>query len=226
MRSATIAIFACSLVGAAVGFADEPKYTVKVKKAEPPKELKDGFSSLLSDQAIQVLDEKGAALATFWLRKAIPSKAAPEQVKNGLTYREIPQSTVVGVVQFAQPWTDYRKQKIAAGIYTLRLGFQPMDGDHQGTAPYNEFCLLSPAGKDEKPDTMDVKAMYELSSNASGGTHPAVMLLFPNPKPEDEPKLAAKSNNTVVLNVKAKVDANGTPAALGFGFTVAGVTQQ
>jgi hypothetical protein len=226
MRRITFAILACSCIGVAVCAAEEPKYSVKMEKTDLPKELKDGFSSLLSDQAVHVLDEKGGALATFWFRKAIPSKAAPEQVKNGLTYREIPQSTVIGVVQLAQPWTDYRKQKIAAGTYTLRLGLQPMDGDHQGTAPYSEFCLLSPIDKDEKPDTLDVKAMYELSTNASGGSHPAVMLLFPNPKPDDQPKLAAKSNNTEVLNVKLKVDANGTAASLGFGFTVAGVTQQ
>ena len=34
---------------------------------------------------------------------------------------------------------------------------QPMDGDHMGTAPYNEFCLLIPADKDKKPDLLDVE---------------------------------------------------------------------
>jgi hypothetical protein len=213
------------LVCAAVQ-ADDAKFTIKNEKAEPPKDLKDGFAALLSDQSLQLLDEKGGAVATFWFRKAIPCKAAPEQVKNGLTYREIPQTSLVGVVQFAQPWTDFRKQKIPAGTYTLRLAFQPMDGDHQGTAPYGEFCLLVPAAKDEKPDTMEAKALHELSAFATGGTHPGVMLLFPNNKPEDEPKLAAKPNAIAVLNVKRPIDANGTATTLGFGFVVSGVTTQ
>ena len=206
--------------------ADDAKYTVKSDKADPPKELKAGFAALLSDQTVNLLDEKGNHWATFWFRKAIPSKAAPEQVKSGLTYREIQQTTVIGAVHFAQPWTDFRKQKIPAGVYTLRLGIQPMDGDHQGTAPYGDFCLLVPAAKDEKPDPLEPKALFELSANAPGGTHPGVMLLFPNHKAEDEAKLVSKPNKIWVLNVKRAVDANGTAASLGFGLTVVGQTMQ
>jgi hypothetical protein len=209
MRKLILAIPAICLLASAVVHADEPKFTLKTEKADPPKDLKASFSSLLSDQSLQLLDEKGGAFATFWFRKTIPCKAAPEQVKNGLTYREIPQSSVVGVVQFSQAWVDFRKQKIPVGTYSLRLGFQPMDGDHQGTAPYGEFCLLVPAGKDEKPDTLEAKALHELSAFATGGTHPGVMLLFPNNKPEDEPKLAAKPNAVIVLNVKRPIDADG-----------------
>jgi hypothetical protein len=215
----------CSFV-CAVSLADEPKFTLKAEKADPPKDLKDGFAAVLSDQSLQLLDEKGGVYATFWFRKAIPCKAAPEQVKNGLTYREIPQTSLVGVVQFTQPWIDFRKQKIPAGTYTLRMALQPMDGDHQGTAPFGEFCLLVPAAKDEKPGTLEAKALHELSANAPGGTHPGVMLLFPNNKPEDEPKLAAKPNAIMVLNVKRPIDADGTATTLGFGFVVAGVTTQ
>jgi hypothetical protein len=206
--------------------AQDATNTVKVEKAEPPKELKEGFAALLSDQSVQVADDKGMVWATFWFRKAIPCKAAPEQVKNGLTYREIPQTTVIGVVQFAQPWTDFRKQKIPAGVYTLRQAIQPMDGDHQGTAPTSDFCLLVPAAKDEKPDTMDVKAMQELSANAPGGTHPGVMLIFANDKPEDAPKLSTKPNKITVVSVKLPVDAAGTATTLGYSFAVVGTTTQ
>jgi hypothetical protein len=127
-------------------------------------------------------------------------------------------------VQFAKNWTDFRKQKIPAGVYTLRLATQPMDGDHMGTAPYSDFCLLSPAAKDQKPDTMEPKALFELSAEAPGGTHPGVMLLYPNNKPEAEPKLAGKANGVAILYVKRAIDAGGKEAALGFGFTVAGTT--
>jgi len=223
-RFLTILGMAFILVGPLA--AQDVTNTVKVEKAEPPKELKDGFAALLSDQSVQVADEKGIVWATFWFRKAIPSKAAPEQVKNGLSYREIPTTTLIGVVQLAQPWTDFRKQKIPVGVYTLRQAIQPMDGDHQGTAPTSDFCLLIPAAKDEKPDTMDIKAMQELSANAPGGTHPGVMLLFANDKPEDAPKLGAKPNKVTVLNIKLPVDAAGTATTLGYSLTVVGHTMQ
>src|SRR5262245_41284166 len=188
-----ICLAACiALAGATL--ADEGQFTAKPAKQEAPKELKDPIRELMGDDAEQVVDGKGGIIATFWFRKEVPAKATPEQVKNGLTYREIPQTTVVGAVQFPQTWSDFRKQEIPAGVYTLRMALQPQDGDHMGTAPYNEFLVLCPADMDVKPDTMNVKEMLKLSGNATGGTHPAVLLLFPNSKPEDAPKIASKSN--------------------------------
>ena len=222
MSERTCTAIAALLMLSVSALADDA--TAKTTKTAPPMELKEGIRALLSDQAVQVVDDKGNAWATFWFRKAIPSKAAAEQVKNGLTYREVPPTTLIGAVQFTQAWTDFRKQKIPAGVYTLRLAVQPMDGDHMGTAPYSDFCLLVPAAKDENPDTMEVKALQELSTQAPGGTHPGVMLLFPNDKPEDQPKLANKPGSITLLNVKLPVDANGTAATLGFGFTVVGQT--
>ncbi len=199
---------------------------VRVEKVASPTELKDGIRALLDDEAIHVQSATGDVLATFWLRKTLPSKAAPEQVKGGLTYREIQPTTLIGAVKFPQAWSDYRKQKIPAGVYTLRLAVQPENGDHQGTAPYNDFCLLSPAAKDTSPDNMEVKELFELSANAPGGSHPGVVLLYPNSKPEDQPAAASKPGSVWVLNVKRPVDANGAKASLGFAFTVVGQTKE
>ena len=225
MKGFAFVIGALLVLGSTVARADD-KYSSKTEKVAPPKELAESIQSLLDDQAISVLDGKEQTVATIWLRKSIPAKAAPEQIKSGLTYREIPETTVIGAFQLPQAWLDYRKQKIPAGVYTLRLAFQPQNGDHMGTAPYNEFLLLSPAAKDAKPDTMEPKELHELSSNATGSSHPAVMLLFPNPKPGNEPKVEGKPNATWVLYVKRGVDAAGEKAGLGFGLTVAGHTTQ
>jgi len=199
---------------------------VKSEKAAPPTELRDSIRALLVEDAVQVQGAGGETMATFWFRKTLPSKAAPEQVKGGLTYREIQPTTLIGAVRFPQAWSDFRKQKIPAGVYTLRLAIQPENGDHQGTAPFNEFCLLSPAAKDSSPDTMEPKELHELSANSVGSSHPGVMLLYPNSKPEDEPKVVGKSGGTSVLNVKRPVEANGVKTFLGFGFTVVGQTKE
>jgi hypothetical protein len=201
------------------------QYTIKESKTEPPKELKPAVAKLLDDKAVQLLDGKGNVLCEVWFRKEVPAKATPEQVKNGLTYHEIPETTVLGAMRLDKPMTDYRKQKIKAGVYTLRLAFQPMDGDHMGTAPDPDFCLLSPAAEDKDAATMEPKALHELSAKASGGSHPAVFLLFPpQAKPEAAPKLKKEENNHWVLTRPVEVKAGDTKTTLGIVLTLIGVS--
>lgn len=207
-------------------WAEEVGHVATVVKVAPPGELKEPIIAELSDEAVQIADAQGNVWATFWFRKSLPSDAEAEQVKNGLTYREIAPTTLIGAVQFAKTWGDFRNQQISAGVYTLRIAIQPMDGDHQGTAPTNDFCLLVPAGQDEKPSRMPVGTLHELSAHASGGTHPAVMLLFPNDQPEDTPKLVSKPGKIIALNVKRPVDVKGMATHLGFGFVVVGHAQE
>jgi hypothetical protein len=210
------------LVAVSGAWAAEGAYTIKTTTTPPPKELKEGIAKLLSDQSVQLLDGKGTLLCELWFRKEVPANATPAQVKNGLTYRELEETTIMGAIRFDQPMTDFRKQKIKAGVYTLRLGFQPQDGDHMGTAPYPEFCLLVPAAADAKPGTMSPKELQELSTKASGTSHPAVFLLFPNEKPEATPKLVDKGGDKWVLNVKEPVQAGSEKATLGVGLTLIG----
>jgi hypothetical protein len=127
-------------------------------------------------------------------------------------------------VKFPDTWIDYRKQKTKPGVYTLRLAIQPQDGDHQGTAPFNEFCLLCAADKDTKPDAMEAMALHELSAKSGGRKHPSIMLLFPNPKPAATPAVAPKPNDTWVLNFRVPATAGGKKADMGFGLVVFGVT--
>jgi hypothetical protein len=202
--------------------AEEVKLSVKQEKVAIPVALDEAVRTLLDEQALQVLDGKGAVHCTIWLRKEIPSNAAPEQVKNGLTYREIQASTWIGAIQLPEEWVDFRKQKIPAGIYTLRLGFQPTCSDHMGTAPHSEFLLLSPADKDTSPALMEVKSLIDLSGASHGSTHPAVLMLFPNSKPADQPALVSKGEGIFVVNTKCTVVAGKEKTTLGFGLVVKG----
>jgi hypothetical protein len=206
--------------------AAEGKYSIKTDTVAIPKELKEPIGQLLGDNAIILQDDKGTVLAEIWLRKQLPSKATPEQIKNGLTYRELEETTLVGAVRFAQQTGDYRKQKIKPGVYTLRLGFQPMDGDHMGTAPYPEFCLVVPADIDQKPDTMSAKELQEMSSKAAGTSHPGVFLLFPNNKPDDAPKLEDKGEGKWAVSFKEEVVSGSNKGVLGFSLTLIGHTDQ
>ena len=157
-------------VAAFIGVAAEPKFTAKVEKVEPPAKLSGPVRSLLDEQALVVRDGERVVMRV-WFRAEIPVKATEEQIKNGLTYREIPEGTLVGALEFPAKFTDFRKQELPAGVYTLRFAVQPDIGDHTGTAPHPEFCLICPAAEDGSTEEIEKKKLIELSARSTrGGT--------------------------------------------------------
>jgi hypothetical protein len=210
------------LLVAAVGAADKAAYSIKAQdKSAPPKDVPDNVRKLLAERSVQLLDAKGDVLVEVWMRKEVPAKATEAQIKNGLTYREVPETTLLGVVKVVKQSSDYRKQKVPVGLYTLRLGNQPQDGDHMGTAPYSEFMLLSPIKDDKGAETMEVKALQELSAKTTNN-HPAVWLMFPPDKGTGEPKLADKGDGHWVLFFKQDVLVGTKKATLGIGLALIG----
>jgi hypothetical protein len=205
--------------------AAEP-FSAKYETLEPPAAIADPVRNLLANEALVVRTEKGDAVMHVWFRAAIPVKATDEQIKNGLTYREIPEGTLVGAIEFPQSFTDFRKQKIAKGAYTLRFAIQPDIGDHTGTTPHPEFCLMSSAEKDRSAEPMAKKDLIELSSEVNDGKHPAVLLLFPYYAKEQGPKVLGKENGVWIAVVRRPVLAGETKASLGFAITVAGQWKQ
>ena len=213
------------LVACPAWAADPPVLTVMVVESAPPDDLAEPVRALFGKEAFTIAEKDGEAVFTLWFRTTIPVKASAEQIKNGLTYREIPDGELLGAVKFAKTFVDYRKQEIAAGTYTLRFGVQPDVGDHMGTTPHPEFALLSPAAKDKDADALDMKSLIKLSSGATNGDHPGVMLLFPHTAKENGPKLADKDDGVKVLLMRRAVDADGTKTTLGFALTVAGYSK-
>jgi hypothetical protein len=194
-----------------------------VEKTPAPKEVQEPIRKLLGERSVQLLDAKDDVLAEVWMRNDVPVKATDAQIANGLTYAEVSETTVFGVIRFPKQITDYRKQKIPAGVYTLRLANQPMDGDHMGTAPYSEFLLLSPAADDKTPDMMEAKKLQEMSGKTTGG-HPGVLLLFPGKGAESTPKLEKKEENHWVLFLLLSAKAGDKKAILPLGMTLIGVS--
>jgi hypothetical protein len=218
MRTLALAV-AASLFAAA-----DAKFTVKVEDAAPPMELSAAVRAALDGKAMHVYDDKGKPLCTVWPAKVLETKAAADQAKTRLKYADLEESTVVGAVKFPATFVDYRKQKIKPGVYTLRLGIQPTDGDHQGTAPFNEFCLLAPAALDTKPAVMEAKELRELSTKSTTRKHPGVMLLFPNKTPSEKPAIEAKPQDHLVLSFRVPASAGGEKGYLGFSLVVVGAT--
>ncbi len=224
IRGACGAVGVLALALLSYVLAEDTKFSIKTADTPVPQEIAEPIQKLLGPQSVQLLDPAGQIVCEAWFRKEIPADATPEQVKNGLTYREVKQSEVVAVIRFDQDWRDYRKQKVKAGTYTMRLGYQPMDGDHTGASETQDFLLAVDAAKDTKPDLMDAKQMIETSAKSIGTGHPAVFMLFPNTKPGAAPTLAALPKNHWVLQTKEDVAIGGkkTGTSLGFGLTLVG----
>jgi len=206
--------------------AAAPKFAAKYEKVAPPNVLAEPIRKLLAEEALVVRGEAEEPIMRVWFRTEIPVKATMDQIKNGLTYREIPEGTLVGAVEFPTTFTDFRKQRIPAGVYTLRFAIQPDIGDHTGTAPHPEFCLMSLPDKDKSAEPLEVKSLIEVSSEVNEGKHPAVLLLFPNNAKDVSPKLVSKGEGVWIVTTRRAVATENVKALLGFGITVAGTTKQ
>jgi hypothetical protein len=199
--------------------------TAKLEKAEPPAALSIAHRKLFDPEALGVC-AGGEPVMRVWFRTEIPVQATAAQFKRGLTYRQIPEGTLVGAVEFPKPFVDYRKQRLPAGTYTLRFALQPDTGDHTDTSPHPEFCLLSPAAEDTSAQPMEVKRLIELSSKVNEGRHPAVFLLWPSNEPASGVQVLDKGNGVRVAAVRRTVVSGGRKAHLGFAVTVAGWRMQ
>lgn len=226
------AAFRCAIVALilALGLVvtgQEASYAVKAAKNAPPKELDESIRKLLSEDSILFSDASGKTVAEFWFRPAIPAEATAEQIKNGVTYKEIKQSEIFGAVRFEQNYTDYRQQKVKAGVYTLRLGYQPMDGDHAGKSPELNFLVVQLASKDKNPALQDLKKMFEISAASINTGHAGVFMLFPA-KPADTPQFSAKANNHWTLTTRSEVLVGGkkTGASIGIALTLVGHAEE
>ncbi len=170
--------------------ADTGGYEIKSVKAVAPKDLKDSIRKEMGGKAIQFRKKGGDLIAEIWLRDKLPAESLfRKQDKKTFVYKDLRETTVLGAVRFAKEWKDYRGQKVKAGVYSIRLGFQPQDGDHMGTSPFPNFVVLVAAKFDPKIGEMPTRGMIERSMASISTSHPAILLLFPNKKPGDEIKL-------------------------------------
>lgn len=206
------------------GAQEKGKFAVKTVAAAPPKELSEPIRKLLSSDAIELLDGAGKPIADLWLRKEMPTDATAEQIKNGITYRELKQSELFGAIRFDRDWTDYRKQKIKAGVYTLRLAFQPADGKHTAdVSEFQDFVVVLNPKTDTTPALLEEKKLQETSADSIDSGHPGVFMLVPT-KAGKTPEMIARPKEHWMLSTRVPLSAGGkaTGAFLGVGINFVG----
>lgn len=121
----------------------------------------------------------GSPLCNLWLLAPVPT-VKPSDSSPDILYGNLQMGTLVGLIQILAPAQDFRHQKVPAGVYTLRYGQIPQDGNHMGVSQYRDFLLLCPAAADTKPDAaLAFDDLVNLSRKTAGTGHPAVMSLVP-----------------------------------------------
>lgn len=196
--------------------------TLKTGKEGVPSVVAAELKRTLAPESFTV-ERQGASLYRFWLRANIPATGAD----NPLGYDKIDEGTFVGVVEvFSDKLEDYRAQGLKPGVFTLRMGIQPADGNHMGTAPTSEFLCLCPAKKDEKLEAIKHDPLMKLSKEAAGTGHPTVLYLQPFSEPPtfSLPAINANSDQQVVLNLRAKGTYQEKSFDFPLGMVVIGVS--
>jgi hypothetical protein len=212
MRYLTPTFAVLWLLTAAVAHAQEKK--VEAFTAAPP-------ADVLSPEVAEVLSHDGVKvsqgeklLAEFWFRKDIPAKAGFTPTANVLYPFE--SGELIGVVRFSSTREDFRNQQFRRGVYTLRYGQQPVDGNHVGTSDTLDFLLLLPAKKDKTVEKLAPNKMFNLSAEVSGSTHPAILSMLAATGDSKPPAVAHDAARElwslkVALPIKAGDDAKTLP---------------
>jgi hypothetical protein len=177
--------------GATTGLAAD-SYKVSTLKEPPPDAVAAAVRGDLAMEGFRIQDQKGQTLADIWLRKAIPGSDKPAGPKGAVQFPFLADGELLGVVRFQTEGHDYRDQPIAKGVYTMRFGLQPVNGDHLGVSTYRDYALLLPVSKDQSLVVPPRKQLEERSAESAGTSHPAVFLML-EPPPE-----AAKSVPAII----------------------------
>ncbi len=114
-------------------------------------------------------------VARFWMRD-VPFDGEPAS-GFGVRFDNVPEGAFLGVMEFPDEGSDFREQAVPPGVYTIRFGLHPEDGNHMGVAPSRDFALLSPVDKDlDVRRNYDFDGIVDLSANV-GNPHPTVARL-------------------------------------------------
>ncbi|MCA9028632.1 MAG: hypothetical protein KDA86_25725 [Planctomycetaceae bacterium] len=160
-----------------------------------PKDLPKEISSALSGKGTQLVGPDGA-VCDLWLVKSVVSK---EGFKPDLRVKyPMPVGSLVGVLEVKDgpEFTDFRDQVILPGLYTMRYGQQPQDGNHVGTSELRDFLLALPIQDDTSSETLeDEDELQEISAEAAGSAHPAIFALLPPEKQDEKATLTHEDNH-------------------------------
>ncbi len=205
----------------------QESYKIEALKEAPPAAVSAGVRGVLESAGYRVVDGSGKPYAEIWLRKGIPATETPAGPKGAIQFPFLNEGTLIGALRFPAEGHDYRDQTIAKGVYTVRYGIQPVNGDHLGVSPFRDYCLLLPATKDVSLEDLPKKPLEERSAESAGTSHPAILMLLkaPDSAPAPPSIVHDEEKNTWGAVMPLRLDVKGSsssPAALKIRLIVVG----
>ena len=196
--------------------------TTKAEKKAPPAAVSKAVQATLGETCYQVV-EKGKPLFEFWLSQKIPLKEAPASVEAGLD--ALATASLIGVVRIHRELRDYRDDELSQGIFTMRFGKIPADGNHLGASEYPYFAVLISVAKDREIDGIKTyKKLTRSSAKETASEHPMIVSLRPiEKKPPKIPTLTQPIDEHKCIVVPAKGKTGDEEAELIFEIVVEGL---
>ena len=175
LRPVKYVAMVCGLVWLFAVPAAAARYRVKtIDEAPPTDELSEEIAAQLQPKAVRI--ERGKkVLCDIWLRKQWPVRHGFEPT--GEILYPFEPGELIGVIRYHRQGEDFRGQQLEPGVYTMRYALQPVDGNHVGTSDTRDFVLLLPAAEDQEVAPLDEQSLVDLSTEASGTTHPALLAM-------------------------------------------------
>jgi hypothetical protein len=201
-------------------------FKVEAIKDGPPAGVAPEIASALNGQGYRITDDQGKPFGEIWLRKAVPTTAKPAGAKGAVQFPFLAEGELLGVLHLVGEAHDYRDQTIEKGLYTMRYGLQPINGDHLGVSPFRDYTLLLPAAKDKATAAVARKKLETESSEAAGTNHPAVFFMLSAPAGAPVAMIHDEDPEAwrVVLPLSLAVEGESKPIAHPVSFVVSGMS--
>ena len=208
----------------ALPLANASEFTVQSIEKDIPAKLGDSIKAELQSQAVQI-SKAEKPIYQLWLRKEIPLETAPESPEKAL--KSVGQTTLMGAIAITADERDYRDDELYQGVYTIRFGLRPQDGNHLGTSEHLYFAVLVEAKNDpELGKITKSRQLVKASSKTSATDHPMILSLFPVSSTDAETPSVhepAPDHEAIRLSIPAKNPDGSAAGPLVFDLVVAGM---
>jgi len=217
-------LFIAPLIGlllTAITVAQEHRVEV-LDEAPPTDGVSEELRQQLAESGFKVIRGSSRTVLEFWPCQSWQVKADFEATNERLYPFEPGQ--LIGLLRFRRRGKDFREQTISSGVYTLRYGLQPIDGNHEGTSPTRDFLLMVNAEDDKVVEPWDAEKLLIASAEAAGSSHPA-MLGLQKPSSEASPTPTMRhdeQNDWWILQFVGKATSGGKTHELPVDLILAG----
>lgn len=176
LHAASLFAFVLALGGPGIVECSAQALASESLTAAPPNELNAAIKGVLGKGGAKVTS--GATTLEFWWTPLTAD-----------SWESVEEGTIVGVLRVAGSFKEIRGKTVAPGVYTLRYGLQPQNGDHLGVSENREFLVVSPAASDASAGPLSFDDMVAIAKQTTGTSHPASLSI--NPAVATEPALSS-----------------------------------